>query len=194
MVVHDNVKLWYFLPALMLIYVPLVWIRDMEKLAWSHLLGNILILTVVTAVIVYSGLEIGDTGKVYKNDFITKDAIKAVPYSAFAFEGVAVVMPLREIVADQKNFMKLTSIVVTCICAMYIFFSEFSDLAYGSQENYTLILDALPSTGVITYCLKGLYTVNLFFSYPMMMTPAIDLVEGFIFNENEAQTPKRYWL
>ena len=93
-------NLWIFLPILFVIYTPLVWIRDMEKLAWSHLLGNILILIVITAVIVYSGLEIGDEGQVHKNKFFQTDFIKAVPYSAFAFEGVAVVMPLREIVAD----------------------------------------------------------------------------------------------
>ena len=99
--VKENVNLWLIFPvALFLIFTPLVFIRDMEKLAWSHLLGNILILVVICAVVVFSGLEIADTGVVYKESFITSHAIKAIPLSAFAFEGVAVVMPLREIVED----------------------------------------------------------------------------------------------
>lgn len=99
--VKENVNLWLIFPvALFLIFTPLVFIRDMEKLAWSHLLGNILILVVISAVVVFSGLEIADTGVVYKESFITNHAVKAVSLSAFAFEGVAVVMPLREIVED----------------------------------------------------------------------------------------------
>ena len=101
MMVKENVNLWLIFPvALFLIFTPLVFIRDMEKLAWSHLLGNILILVVISAVVVFSGLEIADTGVVYKESFITNHAVKAIPFSAFAFEGVAVVMPLREIVED----------------------------------------------------------------------------------------------
>ena len=99
--VKEHVNLWLIFPiALFLIFTPLVFIRDMEKLAWSHLLGNILILVVIASVVVFSGIEIADTGVVYKEDFITNHAIKAIPLSAFAFEGVAVVMPLREIVED----------------------------------------------------------------------------------------------
>jgi hypothetical protein len=193
MEVKHSMNLWIFMPILFVIYTPLVWIRDMEKLAWSHLLGNILILVTIGAVVIFSGLEIGDTGTVHKNDLFTIDFIKAVPYSAFAFEGVAVVMPLREIVADQKNFMRTTIIVVSSICLMYILYSEFANMAYGSQENYTLILDALPPTGIMTYILKILYTINLFFTYPMQLTPAIDIIEGWVFDEKAAATKKRMW-
>lgn len=52
--VHENVNLWFFFPILMIIYVPLVWIRDMRKLAWSHLLSNVLIFIVLITVICYS--------------------------------------------------------------------------------------------------------------------------------------------
>ena len=98
-IVKDDVQIWYFFPALFCIYVPLCWIRDMEKLAWSHLVGNILILTVVVSVVYFS------TSNIVKHSTAPQAAFtplffKAIPYSAFAFEGVAVVMPLREIVAD----------------------------------------------------------------------------------------------
>ena len=84
----------------MAIYVPLCWIRDMEKLAWSHLLGNILIIIVVVSVLSFSTIQLADHGTQPQAAF-TVLFFKAIPYSAFAFEGVAVVMPLREIVADQ---------------------------------------------------------------------------------------------
>ena len=183
------------MPILMLIYVPLVWIRNMEKLAFTHLLGNILILVVTFTVMVYGGIEIADNGKAYFNPAFTVSSYKAIPYSAFAFEGVAVVMPLRLIVEDQANFMKLVACVVSGICAFYIIFGEWENLAYGSSMvNNVLITDALPATSPMTYTLKSLYTVNLFFSYPMMMTPAVNLIEGFIFQAGQKPTTSRYWM
>ena len=44
----------------MLVYVPLVWIRDLEKLAFTHLIGDVIIITVVVVIMTYSGIEIGD--------------------------------------------------------------------------------------------------------------------------------------
>ena len=58
--VKEQVPLWYFLPVLMLVYVPLVCIRSMEKLAFTHLISDILILTVVTAIFIYGGMHIAD--------------------------------------------------------------------------------------------------------------------------------------
>ena len=178
----------------MLIYVPLVWIRDLEKLAWSHLVGDVVILTVITVICVYSGIEIGDVGKVEMNPAFTPLFFKAIPYSAFAFEGVAVVLPLREIVEDHKGFFSLSCKVIGTICIAYILFCEYTNLAWGANmEDFTLITQSLPATSFIAYFLKGLYSVNLFFSYPLQLSPAVNLMEGFIFSTNTPQTKKRYW-
>ena len=70
-VVHEFVQLWYFMPVLMLIYVPLCCVRDMEKLAWSHLLGNILIILVIVSIIASGAVEVGETGFKTGNPLIT---------------------------------------------------------------------------------------------------------------------------
>ena len=120
----------------------------MEKLAFTHVIGDVIILTVVGAIFVYAGMEIADTGVVHQNAFFTAKSYAAIPYSAFAFEGVAVVLPLRDIVEDQKGYMKLVCIVVGSICIFYIIFAEFTNMAYGEMESNTqsiiLITDALP--------------------------------------------------
>ena len=54
-IVHENMNLWWFMPVLMVVFTPLVFIRKMEKLAFTHLIGDVIIITVVTAVFVYSG-------------------------------------------------------------------------------------------------------------------------------------------
>ena len=61
-VVYDSVQIWYFLPILMAIYVPLVWIRDMEKLAFTHLISDVVILFVISTIFVYAGISLADNG------------------------------------------------------------------------------------------------------------------------------------
>ena len=53
--VSKSVHLWYLLPILMIIYVPLVWIRNMEKLAFTHLISDIVIVFVLTSILVLAG-------------------------------------------------------------------------------------------------------------------------------------------
>lgn len=98
-IVNHDVQLWYLLPILMVIYVPLVWIRNMESLAWSHLISDVIIFFVVISIFVFAGINLADEG-VSVSPLFTVQFYKAIPYSAFAFEGVAVVLPLRDIVAD----------------------------------------------------------------------------------------------
>ena len=130
--VYDQVHIWYFLPILLVIYVPLVWIRDMSKLAWTHLVGDVIIIAVVVSIFAYAGIHVADnSGTLYFNPPITTQVVSAVPYCAFAFEGVAVVLPLRDIVADQKNFFKQVICVVCGICVFYLVFAEWCNMAYG---------------------------------------------------------------
>ena len=45
-----------------------------------------------------------------------------------------------------------------------------------------------------TYALKIMFTVNLFFTYPMQLAPAVTLIESFIFDEKSEATVKRMWM
>ena len=190
----EDVQLWYLLPILMLIYVPLVWIRDMEKLAFTHLISDVIILVVIVSIFVMSGKNLGET-EVHVSPLFTAQFYKAIPYSAFAFEGVAVVLPLRDIVENKESYFRLVCIVVTSIAIFYISFAEFTNLGYDFENNeYVLITDALPSQSWFTYSLKTAFTINLFFTYPMQLAPAVTLIESFIFDEKSEATVKRMWM
>ena len=103
---------------------------------------------------------------------------------------------MRDIVADQASYYKTCCIVVSCIALLYITFSEWCNLGYNftGDGGYILITDALPATSPFTWTLKGLYTVNLFFSYPMQLTPAVNLIEGFIWDPKAAPSKSRFWM
>ena len=143
----------------MLIYVPLVWIRNMEKLAFTHIISDILIITVIVAIFTFGTINIANNeGEVFKNDFITSSFYKAIPFSAFAFEGVAVILPLREIVEDKTSYMKIVIFVVAGICVLYIVFSEYMNLAYGKKmKTLTEIFIILSQ---MSFCTNYVYFIT----------------------------------
>ena len=63
-----------------------------------------------------------------------------------------------------------------------------------STYSFVLITDALPPQSTFTYVLKSLFTVNLFFTYPLQLSPAVNLIESYIFDVKSAPTSSRYWM
>ena len=103
-------------------------------------------------------------------------------------------MPLRLVVKDQENFFKHVTYVCIGVCTLYIVFDFYMNLSWGDFAKIKVITDALPGTSWVTYTVKCIYTSSLFFTYPLQLTPAINLIEGWIFDKNSAPTKKRYWL
>ncbi len=62
------------------------------------------------------------------------------------------------------------------------------------MEKFELITTALPATSVMSYIVKALYTCNLLFSYPLMITPAVNLLEGYVFGKSSKPSNGRYWM
>ena len=100
-------------------------------------------------------------------------------------------MPLRLVVKDQENFFKHVTYVTVGVLCLYIVFDEYMNLCWGDFSNIVLITTALPGTSWVTYGTKILYTCTLFFTYPLQLAPAINLIEGWIFDKNSAPTAAR---
>jgi len=63
----------------------------------------------------------------------------------------------------------MVCMVVSGICIFYIIFAEFTNMGFSWDPDspYVYITEALPAISVFTYVLKSIFTVNLFFSYPL---------------------------
>jgi len=88
------------------IFVPLVWIRKTEKLAFTHILSDIIIAFVITVICVEAGINLDDFG-VQQSPTMAEEAYinigglaTGLAASVMAFEGVAVVLPTRDIAED----------------------------------------------------------------------------------------------
>lgn len=56
----ENVNKWLFGFFCFLIYLPLVMVRKIEKLAWSHLFGDAMIIITVVVIFIYGFIALGN--------------------------------------------------------------------------------------------------------------------------------------
>ena len=103
----------------------------------------------------------------------------------YTYEGIGVVLPIREVTADKDAYFKLLCITVSLIAVLYIALGEFTAIAWGNNDSFQedpLITSSLPETSVVTYIVKILFSFNLFFSYPLVIHPANLVVESWFFS------------
>ena len=98
-----GVTKWWFLIAFYIIYIPLVWIRKTEKLAFTHLLSDIIIAFVITTCLVFGGKAYKvrpDEGLKSQGWMGMSGLGVGVSSAVYAFEGIAVILPVRDIAQD----------------------------------------------------------------------------------------------
>ena len=99
----------------------------------------------------------------------------------YAFEGIGVILPIREITEKKEDYLKIFTLVVGSIGIFYLFFSEFMIFGYGADKvQYPLITEALPRKSVVTYGIKVLFCIMLLFTYPLQMYPANIVIENYL--------------
>ena len=195
---HGVINKWYFLIALYIIYIPLVWIRKTEKLAFTHILSDIIIVFVILTVLVFGGKAAKE--RPHNQDLVHQGFMGVsgfgvgVSSAVYAFEGIAVVLPVRNIAKDQVNYFKNITCVIIGIALFYVAFGQYSLWAYGpeqiSAEAYVTV--SLPPTSPWTYTAKLAYCLTLVFTYPLQASPANNVIESYLTNGWE-KSKKRMW-
>jgi proton-coupled amino acid transporter len=125
---------WWFLPICMIIYVPLVLVRKIEKFAGTHLFADIMIFLTLVAIVTYASVHVSNVGHFTTEGFFalnTQTWPDAIGFSVYAFEGIGVILPIMEVTVNKEEYFKILSMVVFAICLLYISFSEFTLFAYG---------------------------------------------------------------
>ena len=102
----------------------------MEKLAFTHLIGDVMVFVALTMVTVFAAKEVHANG--FKEvPFVTSNFPLALSYAVFAFEGVGVVLPIMEITENEDQYFTLLTATLIVICTIFVSFAEFAAFAYG---------------------------------------------------------------
>ncbi|KAL3939928.1 MAG: hypothetical protein SGBAC_005437 [Bacillariaceae sp.] len=171
--------------SMVMIEVPLSWIRDIRRLTPFNVMATLLIAYGLFSCLVLAFWEIAkDPESTYF------DRLAALPptnsdtwilfigTAFFAFEGcITLIVPLQEAVfreEDKKQFPSVNQIVTSSIVALYLFFALTCWAAFGASIR-TALTASLPP-GPYATSVQLAYSVAVIFTFPLQAFPAMEVV------------------
>merc|ERR1719343_103024 len=174
--------------AMLLIQIPLSWIKDIRKLTPTNMIANALILY---GLITCIGLALSTTffsspAKPMENFYehvttslvpFEKDWFLFIGTSVLLFEGtMTLLIPLQEAVEtkeDRARFPAIFQKVIICVISFYSFFALSNWIAFG-RDVRTVLTTSLPS-GILATSVQLAYSIAVVFTFPLQNFPALEI-------------------
>lgn len=189
----DISRNWFVL-GFFVLWALLCFVRRLEIFASTHIFADIVIFIAIITIMAYGGVKLKNEGSQFETipPFNPETFTDAIGFSIYSYEGIGMIMPVRDVVKEPDQYWKIVVAVISTVIGLYVIFGEFCVFAWGSQMTTPLISDNLPHDPV-AYVVKILFVLNLIFSYPLQIYPATIILEN-IFFKNMPRTPKRQFL
>lgn len=177
----------------LIIFLPLSLIRDISKLGFTALIAD----TFIILGLVY--LSYSDIRTLVANHGVS-DIVNFNPYgwsmmvgtAVFAFEGIGLIIPIKEAMAQPSKFPTVLVFVMIVITLIFVFMGTVSYAAFGS-ETRTVILLNLPQDNKFVNAVQLLYAVAIVLSAPLQLFPAIRIAENELFTRSGKHHPYIKW-
>ena len=185
----------YFLLAMLLVEIPLSWIRDIRKLTRTNVIATGLIAYGLFFVLVLAfcqGMEFVD--EYYSNSNIPQtrvfvENLKVLPAftdswflfvgtSFFMMEGsITLLVPLQESIIreeDRSKFATMNETVTIGIVIFYVGFSIICCAAFGDDIQTALTASL---NGTLATTIQGAYSIAVILTFPLQAFPAMEVVK-----------------
>ncbi|KAH7442076.1 hypothetical protein KP509_03G069200 [Ceratopteris richardii] len=107
------------------------------------------------------------------------NSLKTLPFAIgvaiYAYEGIALVIPLESSMLEREKFGKVLGLAMVSITALYITFGLFGYLAFGEETLDIVTMNLEP--GLKTTLVKLGLCVGLLFTFAVMMFPVHQVME-----------------
>ncbi|OAQ31438.1 hypothetical protein K457DRAFT_135974 [Linnemannia elongata AG-77] len=172
-------KVYIFIPLVILI--PLVLIRKMEILSLPSMLANFFIIFGIVYLWYYSIHNLAVEGPGPNIELFNKnDFALLIGTIVFSFEGIGLVVPITESMAEPEKFPKVLAITITIVALIFGSVGALCYAAFGENIQTIVVLN-LPVTSGWTITVQILYSLAIILSVPLMLSPASKIVEMGIF-------------
>ncbi|KAK6589441.1 ABC transporter [Cryptosporidium xiaoi] len=177
----------------MVIYLPFIFLRDIGNLSFPNTLANISVFSVLGVIIYYSRENIlknpiDRPNILYEGNIYGAGLVLGT--SAFNFEGVALILPIRN--STPKHILnKFSSIMTFTMIFIGLFSNFFASLVYYSfgEDTSSPVTENIlnPKTKLISLLF---YSIAITFSVPLQLYPSIEISERYLFR-NLKKTSKK---
>ncbi|KAH8739773.1 ABC transporter [Cryptosporidium ryanae] len=171
----------------MIIYLPFVFLRDIGNLSFPNILANISVFSVLGVIIYYSSENILknsigrpnilDKGNIYGAGLV-------LGTSAFNFEGIALILPIRN--STPKLILnRFPSIMTFTMVFIGLFSNFFATLVYYSfgEDTSSPVTENILNPRIKLISLI-LYSIAITFSVPLQLYPSMKIAERYLFSNS----------
>jgi len=173
---------------LVFIYVPLCWVRKIEKLAVTHVFADVMIVVTIISVLVYTFQRYDTHGFQDVPAINGKTYLDVVGSMVYSYEGVGVIIPVFEVAQNPKNVPRILGYVLTTVLVVYLIFGFSTLFVYGKELKVNNIITQTITTledpdhpDYFMIVIKIAFSFNLIFSYPLVIYPANMILEDNLF-------------
>ena len=165
-----------YVAACALLLVPLSWLPSLRRLAWAALLADVAIVVGLITVYTYAFGSMAHHG-VHVRAVNAGSLALAFGSAVFTFEGIGLCLPMQQSMAEPRRFVPVLTSGIVAVVAIFLTFGLAGYLAYGEETEEVVTLN-LPHNALVA-AVQLLYCMGLLLTYPVMMFPAVQLVEDF---------------
>ncbi|ODV64452.1 Avt4p ASCRUDRAFT_16472, partial [Ascoidea rubescens DSM 1968] len=179
-----DVSFIFMLSILCLIFMPLSLIRNITKLSLAALFANVFIFFGLIVIVYYTSFHLILNGPA--NDIIffnSNDWPLFIGVAIFSFEGIGLIIPIQESMAQPEKFPKVMFLVIVSISILMISIASLCYMTYGSKTLTVIILN-LPQDSIFVNLIQLFYSLAILLSSPLQLFPVIKILENNIFGPN----------
>lgn len=187
---HIQVK-WLILMQ-MVIFLPFSLFRDINKLSFTAFVADVFIILGLGYLFYYDVLTLEKFGIADIILFNKNDWTLFIGTAIFTFEGIGLIIPIQESMADPRKFPKVMFVVMIAITALFTIMGAISYAAYGSKTE-TVVLLNLPQDNKLVNGVQFLYSMAIMLSTPLQIFPAIKILENGLFARSGKYNPYIKW-
>ena len=159
---------------LFLILIPLCLIKSIKDQYWAHILADIIIITSIFTIGIYSTVENSSS----TISIITpKYMIYTFGTLVYGFEGIPLLLPIKKTMNNPEDFGKLFTYITITVIIMFLWFSNASNFAYGSDLKDLVILNLPRQTWVAVLLMA--YALAVCLTMPLILNPVFTTSEQY---------------
>ncbi|BGP34671.1 hypothetical protein JCM10296v2_006493 [Rhodotorula toruloides] len=186
----SNCKTYISTPLLILaqlvVFLPLAMIRNIQKLSSTALVADAFILFGLVYIFSNEAKVLAQHGIADVKLFNPRDFPLLIGTAVFAFEGIGLVLPVRESMRDPSRFPAVLSGVMVGTMVLFASGGVLAYLAYGSQIQ-TVVFVNLPSDDKFVQTSQFLYSLAILLSTPLQLFPAVRIMENGLFPQRSGK-------
>ncbi|KAI9271973.1 transmembrane amino acid transporter protein-domain-containing protein [Sporodiniella umbellata] len=167
----------YYMWIVAIPIIPLALIRHITKLSMAAIIADVFILFGLISCIYFTSNELYHHGIAPEVKAVNPTSFALmIGTGTFAFEGISLVLPISDTMKEPTKFPFVVSVGMTIVCFVYILIGEISYMAYGSQIQAAVTYN-FPASSPLTISVQLLYSIAIVLSAPIMLFPAINILE-----------------